>query len=356
MTSSENEPSAASPFEQYMSDVKILIVDGSFTYRVALKQTLLSFGAVAENILMAKNLKEARVLSEKAHPEIIFSDFLLEDGIGTNLIKEGKEKCIFILVSSTATQAAVANAAEVEVDQFIFKPYSQLHLKDVLEGCVQRKTTPSESSQFIEDGKELLSIGEFEKAGVLFEQAKKDPKTFAQACSYLAEISKVKNELDDAFKTFRDGLTSTEVHFRCLMGLFSTLLAGNRKEEAYGVLKDILIHFPECPDRLSKALELAVHTKNFVDIEEMHLVFQLMYEKPEKLIIHMSSALLVNGHYHLRHKNPQAALESFVRGISIGHGHEKFTKYVQEKLTQYGLSAKIDEVLKSAEPVAKKAA
>ena len=356
MSSSENAP-VISPFEQYMSDAKILIVDGSFTYRVALKQTLISFGALAENISMAKTLKDARVLAEKVGPAIIFSDFLLEDGIGTNLLKERKDdKAIFILVSSVATQAAVANAAEVEVDQFIFKPYSQLHLKDVLEGCVRRKTAPSESSQYIEDGKELLSIGEFEKAAVLFEQAKKDPRMFAQACSYLAEISKVKNELDDAFKTFRDGLTSTEVHFRCLMGLFNTLLQSDRKEEAYAVLKDILIHFPECPDRLNQALELAVHTKNFVDIEEMHLVFQLMYEKPENLIIHMSSALLVNGHYHLRHKNPPAALESFVRGISIGKGHEKFTHYVQEKLTKFGLSSKIDEVLKSGDSSKKKVA
>jgi len=346
--SSESEP-VLSPFEQYMSEANILIVDRSFTYRVALKQTLISFGALAERIFMAKTLKEARVHAEQKKPEIIFSDFLLEDGIGTNLIKERKEKCIFILVSSIATQAAVANAAEVEVDQFIFKPYSQLHLKDVLEGCVKRKMAPSESSQVIEDGKELLSIGEFEKAAVLFEHAKKDPKTFAQACSYLAEVSKLKNELDDAFKTFREGLTSTEVHFRCLMGLFNTLLQSRRQQEAYEVLKDILVHFPECPDRLSQALDLAVHTKNFVDIEEMHLVFQLMYEKPEKLIIHMTSALLVNGHYHLRHKNPPAAMESFVRGITIGKGHEKFIQYVQEKLIQHGLPTKIDEVLKKSE-------
>ncbi len=348
MSTDENLASAPTPFEKYMSDAKILIVDGSFTYRVALKQTLLSFGALAENIFMAKSLKEARVFCERVKPHMIFSDFVLEDGIGTSLIK-GKKEMIFILVSSIATQAAVANAAEVEVDQFIFKPYSQLHLKDVLEGVVKRTCEPSASNQSIEDGKELLSIGEFEKAALLFEHAKADPTSYARACSYLAEIKKLKNDLDSAFKTFRDGLSSTEVHFRCLMGLFNTLLQSNRTDEAYAVLKDILVHFPECPDRLVQALNLAVHTKNFVDVEEMHVVYQLMYEKPESLLKHMSSALLVNGHYHLKHKNEHAAMESFVRGMAIAAGHESFTKYVQDKMTQYGLGNRIQEVMANVE-------
>lgn len=342
------ETTSPSSFEAYMIGATILVIDDSFTYRVALKQTLVSFGTLTENIFMAKNLREARSYISKVKPHIILSDFLLEDGVSTNLIGERKES-IFILVSSVATQAAVAKAAEVEVDQFIFKPYSQLHLKDVLEGVIQKKNEPSESSQLIEDGKELLSIGEFDKATVLFEQAKGNPKSYARACAYLAEIKKLKNDLDSAFRTFREGLTSSEVHFRCLIGLFNALLQGSRREEAYSVLKDILIHFPECPERLVQALSMAVETKNFVDIEEMHIVFQFVYDKPEKLLKHMSSALLVNGHYHLKHKNQSAAIESFVRGISIGKGHDRFTQYVKEKLTQYGLENKLDEVLKNAD-------
>lgn len=341
-------PAVVSQFETYMSEAVVLILDSSFTYRVALKQTLIAFGASVDNIFLAKNLKEARAFIEKTKPQIILSDFLLEDGVSTNLIGEKKD-FIFILVSSVTTQAAVAKAAEVEVDQFIFKPYSQEHLRSILESVVQMKIQPSPSSQYIEDGKELLSIGEFDKASILFEQAKADPQTRARACAYLAEIQKLKNDLDNAQKTFREGLTSSEVHFRCLIGLFNALLLSEKKEEAYSVLKDIMIHFPECPDRLAKALSMAVETKNFVDIEEMHVVFQLMYEKPDVLIDHMSSALLVNGHYHLKHKNQTAAMESFVRGISVGRGHDKFTAYVKDKLSQYGLENKLEEILKNAE-------
>lgn len=345
--SNETAP-IASPFESYMNEAKILLVDGSFTYRVALKQTLISFGALNENIVLSKNLKEARKHMESTVFKMIFSDFLLEDGIGTKLIKEKKE-CIFILVSSITTQAAVANAAEVEVDQFIFKPYSQEHLKTILQEVVHQKNEMTESNQYIEDGKELLSIGEFEKAAVLFEHAKNDPKSFARACSYLAEIKKFKNDLDGAFAAFREGLSSSEIHFRCLIGLFNMLLEGERNDDAYEVLKDILLHFPECPDRLSKALDLAVRTHNFVDIEELYEVFQLMYEKPENLLRHMTSALLVNGHYHLRNKNADAAAESFVRGISVGRGHDRFIHYVREKLSQFGMEEQVETILKRAD-------
>ncbi len=343
MSAEENKAA----LERYLHEAKILIVDGNFTYRVALKQTLLSFGALAENLFMAKTLKEGRELAEKIKPQMIFSDFLLSDGLGTHLIDQKKES-IFILVSSTVNSAVVANAAELDVDQFLFKPYSQLHLKELLDGVIQKISEPSEAMKCLEDGKALLSLGEFEKASVLFERAKNDQKVYARACSYLAEIKKIKNDLESAIKSFRDGLSSTEVHFRCLMGLFRVLIQSNRIEEAYLVLKDILAYFPECPDRLAQALVLSVQTKNFVDIEEMFEVFNFMHVKPEKLLKHMSSALLVNGHYHLMHKNNSAALESFVRGASLMKEQKEFSHYIREKLTGYGLTNQIDEVLKRA--------
>ena len=335
-------------FEQFMNEAKILIVDENFTYRVALKQTLVSYGAMNNNIVATKTVREAKTLMDATHFHIVFSDFLLKDGIGTSLIGEHKD-FIFILVSSLASQAAVAKAAEVEVDQFIFKPYSQIHLRTVLEGVIKVYNDPSESNLFIEDGKEFLSMGEFDKAAMMFEKAKNDPASFARASSYLGEISKIKNELEGAFRNFREGLSATEVHFRCLMGMFNVLQQTGRMEEAYSVLKDIVLYFPECPDRLIQGIDLAIKTKKFVDIEEFFEVFKLMYEKPEKLLNYMGSGLLVNGHYHLRHENESAAMESFVRGISVGQGHDKFTMYVREKLVQFGLGHKIDELMKELE-------
>jgi tetratricopeptide (TPR) repeat protein len=346
--SSEDRPARKLTFEQYMNEAKILIVDENFTYRVALKQTLVSYGVMNNNVVATKTIREAKTLIESNTFNIVFSDFLFKDGIGTSLIGDKKD-FIFILVSSVASQAAVAKAAEVEVDQFIFKPYSQGHLKTVLEGVIQLKHDPTESNQFIEDGKEFLSMGEFDKATMLFEKAKTDPASFARASSYLGEIKKMKNELDGAFRFFREGLSATEVHFRCLMGMFNILQQSGRTEDAYSVLKDILMHFPECPERLIQGIELAIKMKHFVDIEEFYEVFKLMYEKPQKLLNHMSSGLLVNGHYHLRHQNEPAAMESFIRGISVGQGHDKFTLYVREKLVQFGMQDRIENLMKEIE-------
>lgn len=63
----------------------------------------------------------------------------------------------------------------------------------------------------------------------------------------------------------------------------------------------------------------------------------------------MSSGLLVNGHYHLRHQNEPAAMESFIRGISVGQGHDKFTLYVREKLVQFGMQDRIENLMKEIE-------
>ena len=326
-------------FEKFLNEARILIVDSNFTYRVALKHSLIFFGANTERLRTAKNLAAAKAIIIDFQPQIIISDFLLDDGIGTHLMTEQKGNCIFILVSSVVSQAAVANAAEMEIDQFIFKPYSQLQLRDVLKDAVYRVKYRTKSDQFIEDGKELLSIGEVEKAAILFENAKKDPLAFARACSYLGEIKQIKNELQGASKAFRDGLRASETNFRCLIGLFNSLLNDGRMDEGYALLKKIMIHYPECPERLMQGLNLAVRTNNFVDIEEMYSLFELMYQKPETLLKYMSSALLVTGHYHLKHKNAPAAMECFKKGIEVKKGSPKLGRYVQEKLAQYGIGS-----------------
>ena len=261
-------------FEHFISDARILIVDSNFTYRIALKQSLLFFGANEDKIRITKNLSQAQALMMTFQPQIIFSDFLLEDGIGTHLMKDNKGKTIFILVSSVNTQAAVANAAEMEVDQFIFKPYSQSQLRDILKNAANKMQSRTKSDQCIEDGKELISIGEIEKAAALFENAKDDPLAYARACSYLGEIRQIMDELKGATKSFRDGLNYCEINFRCLNGLFHSLLKSGRVDESYEIIKKIVVHFPECPDRLIQALNLAVRTNHFDDIEEFYLLFQ----------------------------------------------------------------------------------
>jgi len=329
----------------------VLIVDGSFAHRAALKQTFATFGVAEENFYSAKNLQEASGILTTTSIQLIVSDFLLEDGVGTSLIEAestrtiAHQKTIFILLSSINTQAAIANAAEMEVDQFILKPYSVSQLQEVLEMAIKKRQSPGQSDKLIEDGKAMLALGEFEKARVLFEKAKSDSDAYARACSYLGEIKNLRKQTAGATQAYQDGLESTEVHFRCLMGLFKTLLNSKQLDKAYGVLKELVIFFPESPERLNQALALAIKTKHFVDIEEFLFVYKLMYEKPKDLWRHMSSALLVNGHYHLIHKNPEAALANFVEGISIGHEDPGFLDYVKKMLNEYGLESKFNEVL-----------
>src|SRR5690606_9220694 len=87
-----------------------------------------------------------------------------------------KDLCL-ILVTSNITQAAVAKAAEEDVDSFIIKPYTIQGIKENLVATIINKIAPSPYVIKVEEGKELLKNKNYTDAiDVLKEALKLHPK------------------------------------------------------------------------------------------------------------------------------------------------------------------------------------
>lgn len=195
------------------------------------------------------------------------------------------------------------------------------------------------------EGKRLLSLGEFDQAILHFEKAKQDPALFSKSSAYLKELKKIKADSHE-FMIFRKELESTDIHLHCLLGIFHLLMSKGRWSSAYEVLTDLMNYFPESPERLIQAIDLAVRIQRFDELERLHGFYQRMVEKSETLLRHMSSALLVYGHHLLKQKQNQAAFDQFLLGISVAQGHDQFTLYVREKLVQFGMESQMDVIMR----------
>jgi tetratricopeptide (TPR) repeat protein len=329
---------------EFFSQSKVLIIDSHLASRVAVRQSLMELGAQASHIVCTKTLADARHALTQHRVSLVIAEYILEDGIGTSILTSPRE-FLFLLLSSNNSRAAIAKAAEDEVDEFLFKPYNQQDFKSVLEQMVLNWMNPSEYERALTDGRSLLEQNNIDLAAICFEKAKQDRRTYSRACGYLGQIERTRTSLAAAARQFEEGLDSNGLHFRCLNGLYQTYFQQNRLADAYRILKEIVVNFPENPERLSAAVHLAVRTDNLRDIEIYYSVFGLMTQKTPDSIKHLCSALSVAGHYHLRKKNTIQAMLSFERALTVSMADPKYIDYISQKLLTLGLNQECERLL-----------
>lgn len=322
---------------EFLQQTKILVLDSNLAARVAVRQSLMELGAQANKIHCVKLLADAKAHISNGGVGLVIADYQLEDGLATNLLAENRSY-LFLMLSSNNSRAAIAKAAEDEVDEFLFKPYNQEDFRLALEQMVVNWMNPNEAERALAEGKVHLDQGRLDDAVRCFETAKKDRATYSRACAYLGQIQSQRTDLDGALKQFEEGLDSNQMHFKCLNGLYQTYFQQNRVDDAYRILKEIVMNFPENPERLVSAVYLAVKTSNIKDIEVYYSVFDLMTQKTPDSVKHLCSALSVAGHYYLRNRNTVAAMLSFERALQISSAEPKYMEYILNKLRGMGLT------------------
>jgi tetratricopeptide (TPR) repeat protein len=332
-----------SSLSKFLNSGQIIVLDSNLAARVAVRQSLMELGAQANQISCVKNIQQAKQILESSQVALVIADYQLDDGIATSMLSSNRS-FLFLLLSSNNSKAAIAKAAEDEVDEFLFKPYNHEDFRLALEGMASIVANPTEADSALQRGKNFLEEGALEKAKAEFEIAKQDKRTYAKACAYLGQVQKLNTDLAAAAKEYEEGLDSNQMHFKCLNGLYQTYFQQNRIDDAYRILKEIVMNFPENPERLAAAVYLAVKTENIKDIEIYHHVFELMTQKTSDSIKHLCSALSVAGHYHLRQHNTIQAMLSFERALAISGGEPKYIAYIQRKLKELGLNEEADRL------------
>jgi DNA-binding response OmpR family regulator len=333
--------------ERFITKQKILIADTSKSSRVGIARALCEMGAVSTQMILVDSYAWAEESIRSQDPGIVVMDYQLESFCGLDLLQreDHSDQRVVVVVTSNNSQAAVARAAEGDVDAYITKPYTlKIFNKSVAE-AVLRKLNPTEYVTTINRGRRLLD-SERERAKAEFKKAMGLSERPALACFYFGLTHQRESVFDIAQANYTQGLEYNHLHFKCLIGLHETFHAQDRILESYGVLKRMFRHFPLNPGRFISILKLAVQNAQYDDIGDYYDAFLQLEIKNDEVVKHVCAALIIAGKYFLKQGDPKKALALFQKAAVSAAGRIMFLREIILALADNGLALEMDPILK----------
>jgi CheY-like chemotaxis protein len=330
-------------FAAYIADRKIVIADANQSVRSGLSKVLVELGAKGSNIHLAANYAEAEEKIVAFEPEVIICDYNLGEHYGLELIEKQREarpeleSRLFILVTGNAAESVVAEAAEEEVDAYVLKPFTGASIRYYLVRAGLAKLNPSEYRLELGRGKQLFYAGQYEKALQVFTEAMSLDEAPALACYYMGQSYDKLGKPEHTEQSYKNGLIFNQIHYKCSVALFDFYAARGQAAEAYGVMKNISRYFPVSPQRLAKALELAVRTQNFDDIEHYYGIFSRLDERRDDLRKCVCAALVVGAMFKLRHRQTPVALDMLQKAAATAGGSTVVLREIVLMLVNFNL-------------------
>jgi CheY-like chemotaxis protein len=336
----------------YFSKHKILIADSNASSRTGIAKALGELGAKTHNMILVDSYAWAEQTIEQSKPTMLITDFNLGTVGAFDLFTHPKystvpmQERLSVVVTSNTSQAAVASAAEGDVDLYIAKPYNLQNFWSALKSAAAAKLQPTDYLRTIEDGKKYLATADLNRAIEFFERATQLDVQPSLAYFYHGHTKALSNAIEDAQSSYMKGLEYNRNHYKCLIGLYEALMTQQRREDAYFVLRQITRHFPLNPTRFISVLRLAVTTSHFEDIEQYYRIFLELDEKSDDLVKHTCAALITSGKSFLKKGDPARAKSLFqMAGISAG-GKVQFLTEIITTLVNAGFADEADKYLK----------
>jgi CheY-like chemotaxis protein len=343
-------------FRAFMAGKKVLIADTNQSIRSSLSTALTELGVKANLILLASSHHDACEQIRGNAPEVVLCDYHLDARYGLELMamhrhsRPDLESRLFVLVTGNSSEAAVAEAAEEDVDAFILKPFTGASIRYYLVRSALNKARPSTYRAELARGRKWLESGELDQALECFKTAMKLDAAPALACYYKGQSHEKLAEWDNSESSYRNGLEYNGVHYRCSIALFDFYVAQKRTSDAYSVMRKISQNFPISPQRLSKAIELAVRTQNFADISHFHAVFTQLDERRDELRKYVCAALVVGAMFHLRHKRSEEALTLLQNAAITAGGSPTTLREIVMLLVKFNLPDPAEVFLRRFSP------
>jgi CheY-like chemotaxis protein len=343
----------------YLGENQVLIADTVSSARVTLATHLVSLGASRARMSLTSSFEEAQAVIQQMKPKIIFCDYMLGKKSGLDLLIDQKviyetskiKDTLFVLVTGSASQSAVARAAEEDVDTFIIKPYTIKRFEKSFSDAVIAKLRPNEYHRKIDEGKDLLVAGKIAQATTILQEALKLDPTPTLACFYLAQAALMKEALTSAKGNYQKGLSYSGIHYKCLIGLYDLLYEQKKFSEAYELVQRIARYFPANPKRLAAVLRLAVTTGNYADVPDYYDLFIALEERPDDLTRHMCSAMAVAGKHALGRREKDKAIDIFDKLAVTCAGRTNYLRYAVESFVERDLFAEAGRILRRFDPV-----
>lgn len=224
-----------------------LIIDSNSSSRSLMSAQLRDLGVAT--VRQTPRVKDARVMLEHQTFDIVLCDYHFDasDSSGQDLLDELRREgllpysTVFVMVTSEATYAKVAEAAEAALDAYLIKPYTSANLAERLASARQRK-------RVLKDIFEAIEAQDFETAANLcLARFRAKEKYWLYAARIGAELLLRLKRFDDARQLYEAIIAAKTVPWARL-GVARTEVASGNLQGARRTLENLIGELPDYAD------------------------------------------------------------------------------------------------------------
>lgn len=243
------------------SDIRILIADDVSSMRKILLSMLRALGY--RNIAVAEDGLEAWSIIRGEKIDLVISDWNMPRMTGIELLHKirstkGIEDLPFIMVTGEVDEGSVAQAAEVEVDSYILKPFVPRDLDEKINVVLGRRKNPSDFLKLLNNGRELLNEGLYGEALKYFKAAVSLEGDKPVGHFYLGQLYEEQGDDVLAKAAFLKATSINPKYIRALDGLARIYEREEDSQRLYEVLRVLIYISPRNVDRLMRLGRLAL--------------------------------------------------------------------------------------------------
>lgn len=230
-----------------IQDASALIIDSNANSRSLMSAQLRDLGV--GTVRQTSRVKDARVMLEHQTYDIVLCDYHFDtsDTSGQDLLDELRREgllpysTVFCMVTSEATYAKVAEAAEAALDAYLIKPYTSANLAERLASARQRK-------RVLKDIFEAIENQDFETAANLcLARFQAKGKYWLYAARIGAELLLRLKRYDDARDLYEAIIAAKTVPWARL-GVARTEVANGNLQAARRTLENLIGELPDYAD------------------------------------------------------------------------------------------------------------
>lgn len=326
-----------SPLREFVKDGVVLVVEPSPGFSSIYQTVLQTMGLPIEQVVVLRKFSEALKFVIEKKPRLIVTEYEIETSFGLDLLEEQEKQYealdrISLITTKNSSDAAVAEAAEGQVDGYLLKPFPGNSFQKKLVEILEQKIKPSAYHQKLAVGRKLFSSRDFDHAVAEFRDSKPMHSKPSLACYHAGVSYQAKGELSKAVAEFKEGQNYQPLHYKCLLAEFETLLAQSNYPEAYKLTATIRENYPVTSKRLGQIFVAAVFTSHFEELPTLYEMFARLDQRSPELIHISSTALLTAGKFLIKQNSLEKSQDYFNLGLLISN---RQFDYIEKIVNEY---------------------
>jgi tetratricopeptide (TPR) repeat protein len=244
-----------------LQDLTFLIVDDMQNMRRTIRNMLVRMG-IQKRMLEADDGDSAWEKLQHNPIDFVICDWNMPRMKGIELLRRMREmeqfaEVPFLMLTAEIEERTIAQAAEIEIDAYIIKPFVLKTLIEKIEEALRRRNQPSEGEILFKTGSEYLKEGRLAEALETLEKVRQISPHTPKVYVTLGDVYFTTQDIAKAKEMYEKAVSLSEQHTRALDRLAKVYGMEGRAEEEVKLLKKAVQISPDMPARqlhLGKAL------------------------------------------------------------------------------------------------------